>query len=127
MDRLPNKPRFAIGTRLRYIGDTISRYGCNDCARKSSVAESWVECRRPGLEVTIVEHRLGRQGTLRPARDEDGPMYYEDTGEPILDTTSDGYCLYQVACPRCGKKMYGPIVGHDNEHEWKEVKKNATR
>ncbi len=48
------------------------------------------------LEVTITEVRPGRRGTLRHCRDENGPMYWDDTGEPILDETDDGYSVYFV-------------------------------
>lgn len=121
MDRLPKKPPFPIGTRLRYIGpDRGGAYGCMKCHAKDG-EHHWVKTSEPGMEIVIVEYRLGRQGTLRHCRDDDGPMYWEDTGKPILDETRDGYCLYQISCLECGSKQYGPIIDHENKKNWERA------
>lgn len=86
-DRIPKPAPFPVGTRLRYTGTRISY------SERKGVR---IPITEPGLEVVVIETRPGRQGTLRQCRDEEGPMYYSDTGEPILDTTRDGYSIYEA-------------------------------
>jgi hypothetical protein len=75
-----------------------------------------------GLIVTIAETRPGRRGTLVHLRDEDGPMYYEDTGEHILDETHDGYSVYHAEAWQNGRKQ-GRCIFPDAEflQEWEIV------
>lgn len=94
MDRQPKAAPFAVGTRLRYTGTDASWH---------EIEGERVYIYGPGVEVTVAETRPGRRGTLRQLRDEDGPMEYEDTGEPILDTTRDGYSI--TVCARSGYRM----------------------
>jgi hypothetical protein len=124
MDRFPKKPPFKVGTKLRYVGEDQTGYGCsNKCRNPEDRFEyAWTPVKAPGLEVVIAELRNGRQGTLRQCRDEDGPMYDEDSGDPILDNTSDGYSLYKLPCRICGREMFGPVIDHENKHEWTVVK-----
>jgi len=54
-------------------------------------------CFEAKVEKSVAEVRPGRRGTLRPCLDENSPMYYEDTGEPILDApmTGTAFTLWQ--------------------------------
>lgn len=77
-----------------------------------------------GIEVVIDHVVTGRRGTGRQLRDEDGPMFYEDDGEPMLDTTKDGYSVYYVV-RGTGKaaKMSGRCISPDAVHKWKVLKR----
>lgn len=103
--RRPRPAPFKVGTRLRLhlpqgrgtvtMGDGTLIYG-------------------DGLEVEVTEVKPGRQGTGRQLRDHDGLMYYEDTGEPILDETRDGYSVYYVG-------GHGRIIWPDNKKDWEVI------
>jgi hypothetical protein len=82
----PKPPPFPIGARVRYIG--TRRIGVGD----NPQSVTWVLF--PGATGSIVRTNPGRRGTGRPLFDEDGPMYWEDDGEPILDDTKDGYSVW---------------------------------
>ena len=114
MDRKPKPAPFKVGTKLRYVGETRSWTYDIDPVTK---AKKEVPIQVPGMLVTVAEVRPGRQGTLRHMRDEDGPMYYEDTGEPILDDTDDGYSVYYVEAWQNGKKQ-GRCIFRENKKEW---------
>lgn len=58
------------------------------------------------------EARPGYRGTLRQIRDE----VYEDTGEPILDTTHDGYSVYHITDP--SGQTHGRCIDHESVNEW---------
>jgi hypothetical protein len=107
MDRAPKPAPFPVGTQLRYVGTH----------RVHSITASGelVPLMEPGLVVTVAEVKPGRRGTLRALRDEDGPMYYEDTGDPILDETRDGYSVYRNAVGS------GRIIWPDAVAEWEVV------
>lgn len=90
MDRAPKKPPFAVGTRLRYLGRDRSW---------AEVDGKHISIIEPGMEVVVEEVDAGRRGTLRQLRDADGPMTWEDTGDPILDETRDGYSVYHLRLP----------------------------
>ena len=81
----PLPPPFPVGTKLLQVGPRLA-YTERDGERV------WLN--RPGLEVVVSKVRLGHRGTGRHLEDEDGPMYYEDTGEPIVDQTQDGSSIY---------------------------------
>ena len=87
MDRAPKKPPFPVGTRLRYTG--ASTLSTETRSGKTVILMA------PGIEQVIDQVHPGFRGTLRQIRDEDGPLY-DDTGEPILDETQDGYSVYHV-------------------------------
>ncbi len=85
-DRDPRPAPFPVGLCLRYCG--TSRWYAD--------AEGNRPLLEPGMIVTVAETKRGRQGTLRQLRDEDGPMF-DDDGEPLLDTTRDGYSVWVQA------------------------------
>ena len=85
MDRMPLPAPFPMGSRVRYIG-TRESYTVKNGEK--------VWCIRKGMEVEISSVWPGRRGTLRKMRDADGPVVWEDTGEPILDETRDGTSSY---------------------------------
>lgn len=101
MDRWPKLPPFAVGERVRYEGTD----------RVWADAERTQPLRWPGQVVTIVETRPGRRGTLRQLRDEDGPMEHDD-GEPIIDTTRDGYSIWKQP------NGHGICILRETAHEW---------
>lgn len=104
MDRAPKQAPFPVGTRLRYLGTM----------RVWADAEMRQPLRWPGMEVTVTETRPGRRGTLRQFYDEDGPME-DDNGDPIRDTTRDGYSVWVQA------NGHGLIIWPDAAHEWEVV------
>lgn len=108
MDRAPKPAPFPVGTRLRYVGSHHSYY--LEGAKKIPIVE-------PGMIVEIAVASPGRRGSLRQLRDENGPMYYEDDDEPILDETRDGYSVYHAG----GNKNMGRIIRADTAHEWELV------
>lgn len=117
MDRKPKPAPFKCGTRIRYIGETRSwTYDINPVTKEKKEVPIQV----PGMIVMIAEVRPGHQGTLVHMRDADGPMYYEDTGEPILDDTDDGYSVYYVEAYQHGKKQ-GRIIHRESKKEWEVV------
>ena len=102
MDRPPKAAPFRRGTKLRYKGTHESwTYDIDPKTRERKLVPLCV----PGLIVTIAETRPGRRGTLVHLRDADGPMHYDDTGEPILDETQDGYSVYFVEAWQNGRKQ----------------------
>jgi hypothetical protein len=118
MDRKPKPAPFKVGTQLRYIGGTRSwTYDINPTTKEKKEVPIQV----PGMIVEVAEIRKGRRGTLVHLRDETGePMYYEDTGEPILDDTDDGYSVYYVEAYQHGKKQ-GRCIHPENVAEWEIV------
>jgi hypothetical protein len=118
MDRVPKPAPFKVGTRLRYKGETESyTYDIDPKTGEKKVVPLLV----PGIEVVIAEVRNGYRGTLRHMRDQGELMYYEDTGEPILDTTHNGYSVYYVEAWQNGKQQ-GRIIDHENAREWELIK-----
>jgi len=111
VDRKPRPAPFPVGTRLRCKSDRESYFLARD--------RSHIRTHGRGLEVTIVRVRPGRQGTLSQLRDDDGPMYYVDTGEPILDRTTDGVSVYEITDPP--GKTHGRRIGHDTASDWEPV------
>jgi len=81
MDRAPLPAPFPVGARVRYTGDLKLHH---DGATTPFFAAGSV-----GVVTSV---RPGRRGTMRHLRDEDGPMY-DDGGEPIRDTTRDGWSV----------------------------------
>jgi hypothetical protein len=118
MDRPPKPAPFKVGTRLRYRGTTES-YTYDIDAKTGE--RKMVPLLVPGMEVVISEAKPGYQGTLRHLRDSDGPLYYEDTGEPILDTTRDGYSVYHVHAWQGGVQQ-GRVIDRTNAQEWERIK-----
>lgn len=117
MDRLPKPAPFKVGTRLRYKGTTETyTYDIRDGWENKKVIPLCV----PGMEVVVAEARPGRRGTLIHMRDSDGPMFWDDTGEPILDETSDGYSVYFVEAYQSGKKQ-GRCIHRDGAKEWEKL------
>lgn len=117
MDRMPKRAPFKPGTRVRYLGTTESyTYDINPETRERKLVPLLV----PGLEVIIDHVKTGRQGTLRHLSDSDGPMYYEDSGEPILDTTTDSYSVYKVEAVQNGVQQ-GRIIWPDTKKDWQVV------
>jgi hypothetical protein len=118
MDRKPKPAPFKVGTKLRFIGTTHSwTYDINPETREKKEVPLQV----PGMVVTVAEVRPGRQGTLCHCREYDGAlMYWDDTGEPILDETKDGYNVYYVEAYQSGKKQ-GRCIDRENKKEWEVV------
>lgn len=109
MDREPLAPPFAVGARLRYCGAHASFFGWGKDGGVSPIVA-------PGVEVVIDAVRPGHRGTLRQISDADGPAYFEDTGDPILDTTRDGYSIFHVTDPV--GQTYGRCIDHETASEW---------
>ncbi len=112
--RAPRRPPFPVGTRLKYIG---SRY---ITTQWGTDGDSCVVM-APGLVVEIDEAKLGRRGTGQQLCDHDGPMFYEDTGEPIVDETTDGRSCYHLVDP--AGRAHGRIV---DPREWEVVEHAAS-
>lgn len=93
MDREPKDAPFPVGTRLRYVG-TRESYSINRRIVDGKVVEERLPIIHPGYEVTIARVTKGHRGTLRQLSDYDGPMYFEDSGESILDVTEDSCSVY---------------------------------
>jgi hypothetical protein len=104
-DRKPKPPPFSVGTRLRYVG--TDRAGVVDADGNA------VPYKELGLEVTVKRTKPGRQGTLRQIPGE------WDNDEPPLDTTTDGYSVYEVEVP--GREPFGRIIWPDSAHEWERL------
>lgn len=125
--RPPRPPPFPIGTKLVCIGD---RSNIHTAAVRSprditTHPEDWVRIGGKGIEVVIDEVKPGRAGTGRQCVDGDGPMFYEDTGEPIIDETKDGYSVYHVTTTDrdTGEKTrHGRIIWPDDKASWKVIK-----
>jgi hypothetical protein len=122
MDRAPLKPPFAVGTKLRYTGQR--KTWTYDIDPKTHEKRE-VPILFPGMEIVIEEVKEGWRGTLRHLSDSEGPMYYEDTGDPILDTTHDGYSIYRVDAIQNGKRE-GRCIDHDSKHEWEVIHERKT-
>lgn len=105
----PKPPPFPVGTRLRYIG--TRRIGVGS----SPDTCTWVLF--PGAVGTITKVNPGRRGTGRPCYDADGPMVWEDTGEPILDDTRDGYSVW-VGDTDPRTEHSGRCIDPDGLDEW---------
>ncbi len=118
--RAPLPPPFPVGTRLRCVEGHDAYVASVDRPRDIKAhPEDWARISGRGIEVTIARVELGCQGTGRQLRDEDGPMFYEDTGEPILDETKDGYSVYQVVRGTGqAARMSGRCIDPGNAHRW---------
>jgi hypothetical protein len=77
MDRLPKPAPFAVGTRVRYLGDHATY----------ADEHGKVPLIKKGMEFEIIETDAGRRGTLRT-------IDLDEEGEAILDTTQDGRSVY---------------------------------
>lgn len=104
-DRIPKPAPFKVGTRVRYLGHD----------RAWADAEMTKVLMEHGMVFTITETKPGRRGTLTQLRDEDGWMFYEDTGEPMLDETRDAYSIYQQS------NGHGRIIWPDAADQWEVV------
>lgn len=108
----PKPPPFPIGARLKYVGTSTIGVGAD--------IETCVWILFPGAIGTIVKVNPGRRGTGRACYDEDGPMIWEDTGEPILDDTQDGYSVWvSDVDPR--NKNNGRCIDLDDVAEWELI------
>jgi hypothetical protein len=115
----PLPPPFPVGTRLRCIEGHEAYVARVDRPRDlKDHPEDWTRSSGRGLEVTIDRVELGYCGTGRQLRDQDGPMYHDD-GEPMVDTTRDGYSVYYVV-PGEGRiaKQSGRCIYPDSVHRW---------
>jgi hypothetical protein len=108
----PKPPPYPVGARLHYLGKRHVRVGSN--------GGGFVDIIAPAMTVTIEEVKIGTRGTGVQLRDADGPMFYEDDGEPILDETRDGYSIYYVIDER--GKRHGRCILRDTAKEWERVK-----
>lgn len=118
MDRPVKRAPFPVGTRLRYIGTHRSyTYDINP----ETYERKEVPLCLPGMIVTVDSIMRGHRGTLVHLCDEDGPMYYEDTGEPILDTTSDEVSVYHIDAWQQGTRQ-GRCIHHESRKEWEVVR-----
>ena len=107
MDRMPLPAPFPKGARVRYVGSRES-YTIKDGEK--------VWCIRKGMEVEIDAVSPGHRGTLRQMRDAEGPMVWEDTGDPILDETRDGRSTYtNPSGMRCS-------ITREAAREWEAVR-----
>ena len=92
LDREPKDAPYAVGTRLRYYGDSEC-YAIRRQLVDGKVQEIRLPIIVPGMEVTISRVTKGHRGTLRHVCDSDGPMY-DDQGEPVLDETEDSHSVF---------------------------------
>jgi hypothetical protein len=106
MDRKPEPAPFPVGTKVRYVGTRRTEI-------QASTGEM-VPVIAPGMIATVERVNPGRQGTLRPL-----PGEWEDEGNPVLDTTRNGYSVYSVPLP--GGKSYGRIIWPSDAAEWERV------
>ena len=124
-ERDPLSPPFAVGTRLRCIEGYDALVPCVDRPQHGGRAkhpEEWVRVSGIGIEVVIDHVVEGRRGTGRQLRDEDGLMFYEDDGAPMLDTTKDGYSVYYVVRGTGhAAKMSGRCIDPDSAHKWEVI------
>lgn len=120
--RDPLPPPFPVGTRLRCVDQQrgASYAGAVRTPRDiSKHPEDWALVYGFGLEVTIDKVVAGTRGTGRQLRDEDGLMFYEDDGEPILDETRDGYSVYHVvAGDNAPANNSGRAIRAENADKW---------
>lgn len=114
MDREPKPAPFQVGTHLRCVDDKHTTFVLDNLTGSKAMIYG------PGLEVVVEEVKYGRQGTLRHLTDEDGPMYYEDSGEPILDRTSDWCSVYYVI-GQDGQR-HGRLIHRKDKKNWTVVK-----
>ena len=97
----PRPAPFPVGAFVHYLGPTRSSY-----LQHGDVKE-------------IVRVRPGVRGTGRQLHDEDGPMVYEDTGEPILSETKDAYSVWVYTDDKGHEQ--GRIIWPENADEWERV------
>lgn len=121
--RRPLPPPFKVGTQLRHDPQTRRGRGYTAAVENArdqrEHPEDWVQISGPGLEVVVAETKPGRRGTGQQLRDSDGPMFYEDTGEPILDETEDGRSVFYV---EANGRKHGRIIWAKDKKEWKVIK-----
>ncbi len=103
VDRLPKPAAFPVGTVVEQVSERRSWWVAKDGTHVPSEA--------PGMRVTVDEVRPGRRGTLRQL-DED------DAGDPILDTTRDGYSVWHAE--HKGER-FGRIIWPERANEWRVV------
>lgn len=117
--RDPLPAPFPVGTLLRCIESHDAYVPRVERPREIEAhPEDWARCSGRGIEVTIDRVEPGRRGTGRQLRDEDGPMI-DDAGEPIVDSTKDGYSVYHVVHGVGNKaKMSGRCIFPDSAHRW---------
>lgn len=108
LTRDPLPPPFPVGAVVKYLG--------RDHITTSFDSRPGTLVKFHGMIVTIARVVEGRRGTGTQLRDEDGPMFYEDDGEPILDSTRDGYSVYVVK-DATGRE-HGRVIQRDTMHEW---------
>ena len=107
----PAPPPFPVGARVVYAGNWQIGVGMPPNVKLVLY---------PGAVGTIVRTHPGRRGTGVQCYDEDGPMVWEDTGEPILDDTRDGYSVW-VCDDDPRSEHNGRIISPDRESlsEWR--------
>lgn len=112
-DREPLPAPFPVGTRLRYEGTMRTWTHDPD--------GSLVPLIEPGMVVEITKVKEGRRGTLIQLYDHDAGewMTWEETGEPVLDTTRDGYSVYRNATG------HGRIIWPADAGEWSLVEERT--
>ena len=68
----------------------------------------------PGMLVVIDSVRPGWRGTGRPIPGQ----FWDDSGDPILDSTHDGCSVYH---PIPGRTDHGRLISHDDASNWEVV------
>lgn len=101
--RDPLPPPFAVGARIRYVGNRLVTTGLDP--RDSRVLLG------PGMEVEIVECVEGSRGTGRVE-------YVDDDGEDVIDSTRDGRSIYIVFD---GHKHRRRSIDPQSARDWREV------
>lgn len=114
--RAPKPPPFKVGERVRYLGrESIST--AYDFGPGTLI-------KHHGMIVEIARVVPGRRGTGYPLTEitENGHevMIDEDTGEPYLDETKDGYSVYEVTDAN-GRK-HGRAILVETAKDWERVK-----
>ena len=119
--RAPKPPPFKVGTRLRCVRAGGRGYTAVVPSPRvhDEHPEVWVQISGPGMEVVVAETKPGRRGTGEQLVDSDGPMFYEDSGDPILDETQDGRSVFYVEAR--GEK-HGRIIWAKDKKDWQVIK-----
>lgn len=104
--RPPLPAPFPIGAHVRYLGETRSPYLKTGDVKK------------------IVRVAAGHRGTGRQFVDSDGPVVWEDTGEPILDETKDGHSVWEFK-DSAGEKQ-GRAINPKDAGNWERVSRSAS-
>jgi hypothetical protein len=115
--RIPKEPPFPVGAKLRYLGNHESyTYDIDPVTREKKT----VPLIHHGIEVVIESVTHGHQGTGQQLRDIEGLLFDEDTGQPLVDETRDGYSVYRVNAIQNGQRQ-GRIIWPDNASEWQRI------